>query len=211
MKTSDRGIAFLAAHEGIVPAPYLDSVSVWTYGVGHTGASGAPIPSQMARGMPDDLEAALRTVFAVFRSDLARYEADVSAMLAGIEVKQHQFDAAVSFHFNTGAIKTATWVKQWRAGDLSAAKKSIMNWRKPASIIDRRKEERDLWATGAYVSSAVPVWQADANGRVIWRPVRTLSQDQIIAYLKSAEPDTSTPAVVQTPELPSKWSFFGRK
>lgn len=32
MKTSDRGIFALAKHEGIVPAPYLDSVGVWTYG-----------------------------------------------------------------------------------------------------------------------------------------------------------------------------------
>lgn len=32
MKTSDKGIAFLVAHEGVVPGPYLDSVGVWTYG-----------------------------------------------------------------------------------------------------------------------------------------------------------------------------------
>ena len=30
MKTSDKGIAFLVAHEGVVPGPYLDSVGVWT-------------------------------------------------------------------------------------------------------------------------------------------------------------------------------------
>ncbi len=32
MKTSDKGIAALVAHEGIVPGPYLDSEGVWTYG-----------------------------------------------------------------------------------------------------------------------------------------------------------------------------------
>lgn len=33
MRTSDRGIAALVAHEGIVPGPYLDSAHVWSYGI----------------------------------------------------------------------------------------------------------------------------------------------------------------------------------
>ncbi|MGW7506109.1 lysozyme, partial [Streptomyces albidoflavus] len=81
MRVSDKGIAFLVAHEGVVPGPYLDSVGVWTWGVGHTAAAGAPIPSAMPRGMPADLDAALREVFMVFRRDLAKYEADVERAL----------------------------------------------------------------------------------------------------------------------------------
>ncbi|WP_415128195.1 hypothetical protein [Paracoccus sp. (in: a-proteobacteria)] len=51
MQVSDKGVAFLVAHEGIVPGPYLDGVGVWTFGIGHTAAAGAPIPKDLPRGM----------------------------------------------------------------------------------------------------------------------------------------------------------------
>lgn len=207
MKASDKGIAFLAAHEGVVPGPYLDSVGVWTYGVGHTRAAGVPDPRMMARGMPANLDAGLREVFRVFRADLAKYEADVNRALAGMTVKQHEFDAALSFHFNTGAIATASWVKSWRAGNRRAAEVEFMNWRSPASIIPRRKEERDLWATGQYGAKRAAIWPVSKAGRITWKAVRTLSQSEIIALLRpddvqrpTPKPDTPTPA--PTPAQP---------
>lgn len=207
MKASDKGIAFLAAHEGVVPGPYLDSVGVWTYGVGHTRAAGAPDPAKMPRGMPADLDAGLREAFRVFRADLAKYEADVNRALAGMTVKQHEFDAALSFHFNTGAIARASWVKSWRAGNRQAAEVEFMNWRSPASIIQRRKEERNLWATGQYGSKRAAIWPVSTAGKITWKPVRTLTQSEIIALLRphdvqrpTPKPETHTPA--PTPAQP---------
>ena len=92
MQMTDRGLLALVRHEGIVPGPYLDSVNVWTFGVGHTAAAGAPDPRTMPRGMPSDLDAALRDVFAVFRRDLAKYEADVARVVGSRSVAQHEFD-----------------------------------------------------------------------------------------------------------------------
>ena len=66
MKTSSKGIAALVNHEDIVPAPYKDSVGVWTYGVGHTAGAGAPDPARMPKGMPADLDKALDDVFDLF-------------------------------------------------------------------------------------------------------------------------------------------------
>ena len=40
-----REVPMDAEHEGIVPAPYRDSTGLWTYGIGHTAAAGAPGPS----------------------------------------------------------------------------------------------------------------------------------------------------------------------
>ena len=71
-KMSDRGLLALARHEGLVPAPYLDVKSVWTFGIGHTAAAGAPDPATMPRGMPADLDTAIRESFRLFRADLAR-------------------------------------------------------------------------------------------------------------------------------------------
>ena len=75
MKTSIAGMMEIAAHEGIVQMPYRDSVGVWTWGIGHTAAAGAPDPSRMAKGRASPLE----EVLDIFRKDLEKYEAGVSA------------------------------------------------------------------------------------------------------------------------------------
>lgn len=184
MKTSDKGVAFIVAHEGVVPGPYLDSVNVWTFGIGHTAAAGAPIPADMPRGMPADLDAALREAFAVFRHDLAKYEADVERALGRTPVEQHEFDAAVSFHFNTGAIGRAAWVNLWKSGQKDAAAASMLaNWRKPADIIGRRTAERNLFATGDYGKQGATVWHVNDKGRVVWQIARKLSQSDILALM----------------------------
>ena len=74
MQLSDKGLAFLVAHEGVVPALYLDSKNIPTFGIGHTASAGPPNPSQMAKGMPPDLNEALEYAFQVFRRDLAKFE-----------------------------------------------------------------------------------------------------------------------------------------
>lgn len=187
MKTSDKGVAFLVAHEGVVPAPYFDSVGILTYGVGHTSAAGDPNPAEMKRGMPDDLDAALCDVFAVFRNDLARYEADVARALGGVSVEQHEFDAAVSFHFNTGSITRAAWVDLWKGGrKADAAKSMLANWRKPAAIIGRRTAERDLFLSGDYGKQAATVWKVSDAGRIVWQQARKLSQADILRLMEGA-------------------------
>ncbi|TDR87059.1 lysozyme, partial [Enterovirga rhinocerotis] len=45
MNVSARGLAEIVSHEGIVTRRYKDSVGVWTIGVGHTKAAGAPDPA----------------------------------------------------------------------------------------------------------------------------------------------------------------------
>jgi lysozyme len=60
--------------------------------------------------MPADLDAELTRVFEVFAKDMERFSADVNRAVK-VPMKQHEFDAAVSFHFNTGGIGRATWVK----------------------------------------------------------------------------------------------------
>ncbi len=183
MKTSDRGIAALIAHEGVVPGPYRDSKGIWTYGVGHTMAAGKPDPAGMARGMPADLDAALVEVFRVFRRDLERYEEAVNKAIK-VPVTQHEFDAAVSFHYNTGAIGRATWVRTLNKGDRTKAAKEMMNWRKPPEIIGRREDERRLFQFGTYPDADLTVWQVDSNGGVIWKPARRLEAGEALALMR---------------------------
>ena len=196
MKTSDKGIAFLVAHEGVVPGPYLDSVGVWTYGIGHTKAAGDPDPASLPRGMPDDLDAALREVFTVFRRDLEKYETAVTKALGNTSVEQHEFDAAVSFHYNTGAIGRASWVDLWkRSQKADAARSMLANWRKPAEIIGRRTAERDLFLTGTYGTDKATVWQVSTAGKIVWKQARRLSQDDILSLMAEVSPTAGYPTL----------------
>jgi lysozyme len=185
MKLSDAGLYALALHEGIVPGPYLDSVGVWTYGIGHTAAAGGPDPAKMARGMPADLDNAIADVMALFRKDAAAYELAV-ARAVKVSLDQHQFDALVSFHYNTGAIARASLVKKLNAGDYAGAGAGFMAWVKPPEITERRKSERDLFLTGAYPGGAVTVWGVTDAGKVIWKAQRRLNMPQFMALISGA-------------------------
>jgi len=169
MKTSDKGVAFIALHEGVVTKAYRDSVGVWTIGVGHTAAAGAPAP---VRGMTVTRQEALQ----IFDRDLGRFETRVSQALPG--VPQHAYDAGASFDFNTGAITRASWVPAYLAGKLEDARARILAWNKPAVIRGRRKDEARLLIDGAYgalpdVTVAPP---AGAN------PAEATHPDDVAAY-----------------------------
>lgn len=203
MKLTDAGLYALALHEGLVPGPYLDSVGVWTYGVGHTAAAGYPDPAQMPRGMPADLDAAIAAVIELFRHDAAKYEAAV-ARAVKVPLKPHQFDALVSFHYNTGAIGRASLVKKLNAGDYAGAGAGLMAWSKPAEIIPRRKAERDLFLHGTYPGGAVTVWGVTNAGKVIWKPQRKLNMQQFLALVDA--PIFADPGFTPKPDGKGFWA-----
>lgn len=169
MKTSEKGVAFIAAHEGVVTKAYRDSVGVWTIGIGHTAAAGAPKP---VAGMIVTRAEAL----AIFARDLAKFEARVSKALPN--VPQHAYDAGASFDFNTGAISRASWVPAYLAGRLEDARTRMLAWNKPAAIIGRRKDEARLLVDGIYgpmIDVAVPP-PAGTN------PAESTHPDDVLAY-----------------------------
>ena len=203
MHMTDRGLLALARHEGVVPGPYRDSTGAWTFGIGHTAAAGPPDPAKMPRGMPDDLDARVREAFRVFRADLSRYETDVLRAVA-VPLEPHEFDALVSFHFNTGGIGRAALTRHLNAGNRVAATDAFLNWRKPASIIPRREAERDLFRHGRYPGGTIPVWSVDRTGRVDFsRPIRRLTEDQALTLARGPSP---TPPVLEpAPDTPTGW------
>ena len=197
MIITDRGLLALARHEGIVPAPYLDVTQVWTFGVGHTAAAGAPDPGRLPRGMPADLEAGIREALGLFRVDLACYEAAVLRAVT-VPLEPHEFDALVSFHYNTGAIARAALTRHLNVGERAAAGAAFMNWLRPASLRSRREAERDLFLHGRYSDGPIPVWAADADGRVDFsRPVHRLTEPQALALLRpSPAPEPATQVAI---------------
>ena len=142
MKMSTKGLLFLMNKEGVVLTSYKDSVGVWTIGVGHTAAAGAPKPKP-------GLEITLDGAVELFRHDIKKYEAAVNRAVK-VKITQYQFDALMSFHYNTGGINKARLTKLLNAGDVHKATDAFMGWLKPPEIIDRRKAEQALFKTGNY-------------------------------------------------------------
>ncbi|UHD43893.1 glycoside hydrolase family protein [Aureimonas altamirensis] len=68
---------------------------------------------------------------------MAKYEADVLRAVKA-PLSQTQFDALVSYHYNTGDVAKANLTKQLNAGDYAGAAEAFMGWSKPAEIIPRR-------------------------------------------------------------------------
>lgn len=134
----------LASHEGLVRQAYKDSKGIWTWSIGITSMSGHGVERYI--GKPQSLEHCL----AIYVWALEKYAADVRKAFAAKPLNKHQFAAALSFHYNTGAIGRASWVKKWLAGDVAGARKSFMDWSKPAEIIPRRQKERDLFFNGKW-------------------------------------------------------------
>ena len=142
MKTSQKGLMALIVSEGVVLESYKDGVGVWTIGIGHTASAGAPKPRPK-------LKITMQKALDIFNIDIQRYEADVNSAIK-IKLKQHEFDALVSFHYNTGGIRRAKLTKSLNAENRTLAAEQFMGWLKPISIKSRRVKEQKLFKTGNY-------------------------------------------------------------
>lgn len=82
--------------------------------------------------------------------DLARYAADVARAVGNAPTTQGQFDAMVSFHYNTGAIARATLTKKHIARDYAGAVAEFARWNKAGGkvlrgLTRRREAEAALY------------------------------------------------------------------
>ena len=136
----------IIGHEAIVLEAYKDSEGVWTWGIGVTNASGHLVFPRY-KDNPQTVEHVIEVYLWLLR---ARYIPDVIKAFGSFVLTEAQFAAALSFHYNTGAILKADWVKQVKAGDMEGARLAIMNYRRPATIIGRREKERDLFFDGKW-------------------------------------------------------------
>ena len=146
MTLSNKILVEIASHEGIVLEAYKDVVGVWTWGIGMTNNSGHEVYPRYK-----DNPQSVARVIELFEWDLTtKYLPDVLHAFDGHDLTENQLAAALSFHYNTGAIRHASWVKSFMAGKIKTARKEIMNWHKPASITVRRQHERDLFFDGTW-------------------------------------------------------------
>ncbi len=147
---SDAGIALIKQFEGCArmredgrveayPDPGTGGAP-WTIGWGATG-----------RGIGPGTIWTKAQCDARLERDLARYAADVAHAIGNAPTSQNQFDAMVSFHYNTGAIGRATLTKRHRAGDHAASLREFARWNRAGGrvmkgLVRRRQAEAELYA-----------------------------------------------------------------
>ena len=113
----------------------------WTIGWGATGPGIGPGTVWTQAQCDARLEA-----------DLARYAGEVAAVLGDSPTSQAQFDAMVSFHYNTGAIARATLTARHKAGDFAGAAREFARWNRAGGrvlpgLVKRRAAEASLYGT----------------------------------------------------------------
>jgi len=121
------------------PDPGSKNGLPWTIGWGSTGDDVKPGTIWTQKQCDDR-----------FAEDMVKYVRDVNAALGDAPTTQNQFDALVSFHYNTGAIRTATLTKRHKEGNFPGAQEAFMWWNKNDGkvlngLTRRRKAEADLY------------------------------------------------------------------
>lgn len=157
-KLSKRTLLELVSHEGIVKEAYKDSKGIWTWGIGVTNASGHNV--NRYKDNPQTLKRVIEVFEWLVR---VKYLPDVEDAFEGFPLTEAQLAAALSFHYNTGAIKRATWVKNFKAGEIERAKVNFMQYRRPPEIIPRREKERDLFFDGKWSNNGTALLYEQVN------------------------------------------------
>jgi len=169
----------VASHEALIRQTYKDSVGKLTWAVGMTNATGHTVERYI--GKP----ASVAHCMEVYAWALENYAEGVRRAFSGVDLTKAQFTAALSFHWNTGAIEKAAWVKHWKAGRVTQAKAAFMTWNKPAEIIGRRTKERDLFFDGKWSNDGrmTEYTRITANMTPVWSSARKLD---VSAELRAA-------------------------
>lgn len=182
---SERMLLEIAEHEGLVLEVYLDSVGVPTWGFGVTAESGHAIGRYKGRRSTvvraiEVYEWLLRTKYL---PEVVRAFGNWSGQLT-----EAQLTAALSFHWNTGAIGQADWVQSFMLGRRERAWSEFMNWSRPREIIPRRKAERALFFDGRWSQDGVVTIYDRVNPKEprnpVWSSARQIDiKDEVRAAL----------------------------
>jgi lysozyme len=171
-----RSVAYPLTEEGYVPEAYKDAGGVWTVFGGIATTSGYNVLQW--KDKPATLDAGLRATIDFMRE---RFLPDVARTFAGHALTEAQLAAALSFHWNTGAIGKAQWVKDFLGDNVAAARIDIMQWASHGQLTARRVRERSLFFDGVWPSMNVPIY---AVAKPSYRPVTPRTID-VVPVLQS--------------------------
>lgn len=165
MEISRKGLIFIASLEGVCLTKYLDSVGVWTIGV---GATRSEIPD--IADWPREKSLTIEECFDLLRRGIKKYTDAINAVLK-VEISQSQFDALASICFNigTGGTRKSTFMKRINAKDsMTNIITAILMWDKPKEIIGRRTKEAKLYSSANYGDGKILVFPVNSKFQPIY-------------------------------------------
>ncbi len=160
MRTSAAGRKAIAQREGNKLVAYLDSVGIWTVGVGHTTAAGPPAVKKGTKITAAESDQ-------ILTRDLAAVEESINSLVK-VPLTQSQFDALVSIVFNIGApaFSKSTLLRKLNARDYQGAASQFLVWNKGtvngkkvaiAGLTARRKEEKAQFLSEGAPAATAPL------------------------------------------------------
>ena len=140
MNVSKAAIALIKHHEGVRNRPYRCPANLWTVGVGHLIGDGKSLPDSWNRTFSQE------EIDGILKSDLRRFELGVHKMLPNVPLRQHEFDALVSFCFNLGlgCFQRSSLRQALLRGDKKAAMESLVKYCRAGGKILRGLQIRRL-------------------------------------------------------------------
>jgi lysozyme len=198
---STRGMIEIMSHEGICLEPYLDSVGVWTIGVGQTKSDDIDPRTHGKLTIDEAVD--------LFKRKVKQYTNAVDAL--GLTLTQYQYDALTSFCYNVGPGNLRTLCHNRSIAQIGEA---FSLYHIPPEITERRNKEQALFKTGKY---------SNADGKVLVFPVANnkpqyskgynvdvrpyFEPAPVVAETAPAKPVPPPPPVAQQPEpKPSAWA-----
>lgn len=154
MKMSEKGKNLLAKWEGTILHVYNDVAGLPTIGVGHLLTRDELTSGKLyLRGQAVRYANGLtpQQALDLLAQDLEKYEQAVDESVT-VNLSQNQFDALVSFTFNTGigAFKDSTLLKLLNQGKYEEVPAQLRRWeyaggRQVQGLVNRRENEIKLW------------------------------------------------------------------
>jgi lysozyme len=176
MKTSSNGRALIERFEGCILQAYDDAsdhivpvggkaVGTLTIGYGHTNAAGSPTVTPGMTITKAQADSILAT-------DLRRVEQDVNRLVK-VPVSQNQYDALISFQYNTGALAKSSLLTALNNKDYTGAADKFMLYTNGrvggqlvpmAGLTRRRTAEKTLFLKPDSTGAALPTGAVLAAG-----------------------------------------------
>lgn len=144
LTTSDNGRKFIEGWEGLVLTATDDGFGNPTIGYGHTTPAGPPhvtVGDTITKDQADTILA----------RDLHNVEYEINTWCVA-PLNQNQFDALISFQFNTGGLHASTLLTKLNNKDYAGAADQFHRWdfdnkKEVPGLLKRRLAERKLFLT----------------------------------------------------------------
>jgi lysozyme len=205
----------VATHEAVIRQAYRDAGGRWTWSVGMTSATGHGVERYIGKRQ------SMQHCMNIYVWALRNYASQVDEAFAGLDVNEEQYAAAVSFHWNTGAIGRSDWVQHFRRGMMTMAEASFRSTRvtvggRPNAGLQRRRDrEADLMFHGEWSSNGLMTEYTRLNSasQPVWASAIKVdvSRELLVAFGESVKPKLDeAPEPLVVPPVPTL-SPLGKK